>query len=125
MASEASWTLAVAVSPPSAVAPAEQRPGAAPRQQHSDLAAGQAGLLGGKFAGRPVDPPVWAVHQVEGDAPVGALPLGQQVVGFGLVDDEVHRPQCGGAQAARIAAIAAKSKSSTKTSTVRRAKFGG
>jgi hypothetical protein len=58
--------------------------------------------FGCEFAGRPFDPPVGAVDQVERNAAVGAQPLLQQVIGSWLVGDEVHRPQRGGMQAARI-----------------------
>ena len=55
--------------------PAEQRPGAAPWQENRHMGAGLAGLLGGEFAGRPFDPPVRAVHQVERNAPVRAVAI--------------------------------------------------
>ena len=61
-----------------------------------------AGFPEDELAGRVLDPPVRAVDQVERDAAVGAEPLLPQMVGAGLVDDEVHRAQVGGMEAAGV-----------------------
>jgi len=58
--------------------------------------------LAASSPGRPFDPPVGAVDQVERNAAVCAQPLLQQVIGSWLVGNEVHRPQRSGMQAARI-----------------------
>ncbi len=82
--------------------PAEQRGVAAPWHHRRNSHAWQLRLRLDQLGRGSREPPVRAVHEVEHYAGIGPQPVLSQPVGLGAVDDEMHRPQAGRAQAPRV-----------------------